>query len=347
MLEIYQGRKIFITGHSGFKGSWLTLWLNLLGAEAAGYSLPPDTSPALFNILALEDKCRSAFGDIAHYRKLLAAMRAQRPEIVFHLAAQPLVRRSYAAPVTTYRTNVLGTLNVLEAARACGSVRALVNVTTDKCYENLEVENAYTEDSPLGGHDLYSSSKACAEILSSSYRRSFLQGSGCALATARAGNVIGGGDWAQDRLVPDSMRAWSARSRLEIRYPEAVRPWQHVLEPLWGYLLLGAKLLQEGSAYAQAYNFAPQGERLSVREMVNTIAAACPGLEIVQSHEAGPHEAGLLVLNTEKARRMLNWRQKFSTDQTIRLTVDWYRRYYEKKPMLKYTLRQIEEHMRA
>ena len=349
MLEVYRGKKVFVTGHSGFKGSWLTLWLNLLGAETSGYSLPPETNPALFEVLGLEGQCYNYFGDIAHSKKLLAAMRAQRPEIVFHLAAQPLVRLSYAFPVQTYRTNVLGTLNVLEAARACGSVKALINVTSDKCYENLETDCAYTEDSPLGGHDLYSSSKACAEILSSSYRRSFLGNSGFALATVRAGNVIGGGDWALDRIVPDCMRAWSGSGQMTIRNPDAVRPWQHVLDPLWGYLLLGEKLLNEGNAYAQAFNFGPQEAVRTVNDLAHAIAAICPGLEIVlaKSNRAEPHEAKLLMLNAEKARRMLNWRQKFDVDTAIARTVDWYRAYYEKKSMLQYSQRQIEEYIQA
>ena len=233
--QTYKNKRVLITGHTGFKGSWLSLWLHQLGAHVCGYALPPNTQPSLFEAVSLQNSIQSVFADILDRQKLNETFRQFRPKIVFHLAAQPLVRLSYTEPVRTYETNVIGTLNVLEAARQTDSVKALVNITSDKCYENQETAHAYTETDPLGGYDMYSSSKGCAEILSSSYRRSFLQNSGYSLATARAGNVIGGGDWALDRLVPDCIRSIEAGQPIILRSPRAVRPWQHVLEPLSGY----------------------------------------------------------------------------------------------------------------
>ena len=252
--ETYNGKRVLITGHSGFKGGWLTVWLQNLGAQICGYSLPPNTHPALFEAIQVQSGIKNVFGDILDREKLNQTFQDFQPEIVFHLAAQPLVRLSYAEPVLTYETNVIGTLNVLEAARKCGSVKGFVNVTTDKCYENKEIARGYREDEPMGGYDMYSSSKGCVEILSSSYRRSFLQ-NGYALATARAGNVIGGGDWAADRLIPDCVRNIEKGLEIEIRHPMSTRPWQHVLEPLSGYLLLGHLLYTQGNKYAECFNF--------------------------------------------------------------------------------------------
>ena len=245
MFDIYKNKRVFITGHTGFKSSWLSIWFASLGAQVCGYSLEPDTYPSMFKKLEIYNNIsRSVIGDILDNSALEKAISKFKPEIIFHLAAQPLVRLSYKEPLLTYKTNVIGTLNVLEAARKCPSVKAFVNITTDKCYENIEQEKYYKEDDPLGGYDMYSSSKGCVEIMSSSYRRSFLQEDGSMLlATARAGNVIGGGDWALDRIIPDCIRAVHDNRNIEIRNPIAVRPWQHVLEPLSGYLLLGEKLL--------------------------------------------------------------------------------------------------------
>ena len=267
--DIYKNKKVLITGHSGFKGGWLTLWLKFLGADVLGYSLEPNTNPSIFEELEIYGRCRNVFGNILDEKQLNEAFKEFQPEIVFHLAAQPLVRLSYSEPILTYKTNVIGTLNVLEAARKCKSVKAFVNVTTDKCYENKEVKRGYTEDDPMGGYDMYSSSKGCVEIMSSSFRRSFLQDEkSYALATARAGNVIGGGDWSLDRLVPDCIRSINKGINIEIRNPAAVRPWQHVLEPLGGYLLLGQKLIENGKKYAEGFNFGPNEESvLTVSEV--------------------------------------------------------------------------------
>ena len=260
--NVYKNKKVFLTGHTGFKGSWLALWLTKLGAKVYGYSLAPNTNPSMFEELNIEKSIEKSFiGDILDYDKLNSAIKEVQPDIVFHLAAQPIVRLSYSEPIMTYKTNVIGTLNVLEVGKNCSSVKAFVNVTTDKCYENKEINRGYKEDEPMGGYDMYSSSKGCVEIMSSSFRRSFLQEEGTyAMATARAGNVIGGGDWAQDRLIPDCIKSINNNISIEIRNPVAVRPWQHVLEPLSGYLLLGQKLLEEGKKYADGFNFGPREE---------------------------------------------------------------------------------------
>ena len=273
--NIYKGKKVFLTGHTGFKGSWLALWLTKLGAKVCGYSLEPNTTPSMFEELNIKDYIeKSIIGDILDYEFLNNSIKDFQPDIIFHLAAQPLVRLSYFEPIQTYKTNVIGTLNVLEASRNCKSVKAFVNVTTDKCYENKEIEQGYKEDDPMGGYDMYSSSKGCVEILSSSFRRSFLQEeNSMAMATARAGNVIGGGDWALDRLIPDCIRSINKEIDIEIRNPVAVRPWQHVLEPLSGYLLLGQKLLEDGQKYAEGFNFGPNEESvLTVAEVSQKLA---------------------------------------------------------------------------
>ena len=270
--NVYKDKKVLLTGHTGFKGSWLSLWLTKLGAKVCGYSLEPNTTPSMFDSLNIEDNIyQSHFGDILDIEKLRKIIIDFQPDIIFHLAAQPLVRLSYSEPLLTYKTNVIGTLNILEVAKNCDSVKAFVNVTTDKCYENKEINKGYKEDAPMGGYDMYSSSKGCVEIMSSSFRRSFLQDeNSMAMATARAGNVIGGGDWAKDRLIPDCIRSINQNIDIEIRNPIAVRPWQHVLEPLSGYLLLGQKLLEEGHKYAEGFNFGPNEENAIVAPMIET-----------------------------------------------------------------------------
>lgn len=350
MFEIYKNKKVFITGHSGFKGSWLTLWLNSLGAEVCGYSLGPNTEPSMYNVLGLGNKCKSVFGNILDKEKLEKTMAEFKPEVVFHLAAQPLVRLSYSEPVMTYETNVIGSLNVLEAARKCSSVKAFVNVTTDKCYENKEVERGYKEDEPMGGYDMYSSSKGCVEIMSSSYRRSFLQGGEpYAMACARAGNVIGGGDWALDRLIPDCVKFINANKQIEIRNPIAVRPWQHVLEPLSGYLLLGEKLLKnskDGAAkYAEGFNFGPHEDSvLTVADVAKRVVQYYGKGEVVIGEKSDLHEANLLMLNVEKAEKVLNWIPTLTVDEAIRETVEWYTKFYAGENMLNFTLAQIKNY---
>ncbi len=345
--ESYSGKKILLTGITGFKGSWLAAWLHELGAEVTGYALQPETEPALFDVLDIGGICPTIFADIRNPQSLREAFERVRPEIVFHLAAQPLVRLSYAEPVLTYETNVMGTLNVLEAARACGSVHAFVNVTTDKCYENREVARGYKEDEPLGGYDMYSSSKGCVEILSSSYRRSFLMTEGYALATARAGNVIGGGDWALDRLVPDCVRAINRGEKIEIRNPFAIRPWQHVLEPLSGYLLLAEKLYCEGKKYAEAFNFGPyENAALTVADVTERIIRHYGRGEMFVHKRDNLHEAALLTLNIEKAGRVLGWTPAYNAEEAIASTVDWYRRFYDGEDMRKFTVAQIREYQK-
>jgi CDP-glucose 4,6-dehydratase len=331
--NIYKNKKVFLTGHTGFKGSWLALWLTKLGAKVCGYSLAPNTNPSMFEELNISEKIeKSIIGDILDEKNLEKAMQEFQPDIVFHLAAQPLVRLSYSEPILTYKTNVIGSLNVLECARKCPSVKAFVNVTTDKCYENKEVNRGYKEDEPMGGYDMYSSSKGCVEIMSSSFRRSFLQDDNTyAMATARAGNVIGGGDWALDRLIPDCIRSINSNIDIEIRNPIAVRPWQHVLEPLSGYLLLGQKLLEEGKKYADGFNFGPNEESvLTVAEVAKRVCENYKQGNVIVGEKSPLHEANLLMLNIEKAKNVLGWTPTYTADIAIKETVEWYKHFYAK-----------------
>lgn len=344
--NIYKDKKVFLTGHTGFKGSWLALWLTKLGAEVCGYSLEPNTTPSMFTELDIQNKIKkSIIGDILDYDKLAKEIHDFQPEIIFHLAAQPLVRLSYSEPILTYKTNVIGSLNVLEAARNCSSVKAFVNVTTDKCYENKEINRGYREDEPMGGYDMYSSSKGCVEIMSSSFRRSFLQ-NGYAMATARAGNVIGGGDWALDRLIPDCVRFINTGEKIEIRNPVAVRPWQHVLEPLSGYLLLGEKLLEHGLHFADGFNFGPYEDSvLKVAEVAQKVVENYGKGEVVVHKRDNLHEANLLMLNIEKAEKVLGWIPTYTANRAIQETVDWYKHFYAKDAdMYKFTLNQINKY---
>lgn len=345
--NIYKGKKVLVTGHTGFKGSWLTLWLNKLGAKVCGYSLEPNTEPSMFKELNLVDVCENHFGNILDIEKLSKVFEEFQPEIVFHLAAQPIVRLSYKEPILTYKTNVIGTLNVLEAARNCKSVKAFVNITTDKCYENKEVARGYTEDEPIGGYDMYSSSKGCVEIMSSSFRRSFLQEEGTySMATARAGNVIGGGDWAEDRLIPDCVRYINKNQPIEIRNPIAVRPWQHVLEPLSGYLLLGQKLFEEGKKYAESFNFGPNEDSvLKVADIAQKVVQYYEKGEVVVHKKDNLHEANLLMLNIEKAEQVLGWIPTYTAEEAVKKSVEWYKHFYaESEDMFNYSIKQINEY---
>lgn len=346
--NIYRNKKIFITGHTGFKGSWLSIWLQTLGAKVCGYSLKPNTNPSMYQELDIENKIeKSIIGNILDYEKLEDSINDFQPEIIFHLAAQPIVRLSYKEPKLTYETNVIGTLNVLEVARKCKSVKAFVNVTTDKCYENKEISRGYKEDEPMGGYDMYSSSKGCVEIMSSSYRRSFLQEEdSMSMATARAGNVIGGGDWAEDRLIPDCIRYINQNKAIEIRNPIAVRPWQHVLEPLSGYLLLGQKLLETGKDYAEGFNFGPNEESvLKVSEVAQKIIENYNKGKVIVHKKDNLHEANLLMLNIEKAKTVLNWTPTYTANEAIKETVEWYKHFYAKDTdMYQYTIQQIKNY---
>lgn len=343
--NIYKNKRVLITGHSGFKGSWLTLWLKSLGANILGYSLEPDTNPSMFKELKIHNDCQNVFANILDEKELNKTFEEFQPEIVFHLAAQPLVRLSYSKPKLTYETNIIGTLNVLEAARNCNSTKAFVNVTTDKCYENKEQHYYYKESDALGGHDMYSSSKGCAEILSSSYRRSFLgEENSFALATARAGNVIGGGDWAEDRLIPDCIKSINNNEKIEIRNPLAIRPWQFVLEPLSGYLLLGQKLLEQNKKYADCFNFGPsENSLLNVEEIAKKIIKYYGHGEISINKKDDLHEANLLMLNIEKSKKYLSWEPTLDTEEAIKDTVEWYKHFYLKDvDIYNFTLSQIK-----
>lgn len=344
--DIYKNKKVFITGHTGFKGSWLSLWLKKSGAVVMGYSLENNNQPSLFKSLGLNEIVDySITGNILDTGKLEKTMAEFRPDIIFHLAAQPIVRLSYIEPVLTYQTNVIGTLNVLEAARKTESVRAFVNVTTDKCYENKEINKGYKEDDPMGGYDMYSSSKGCVEIMSSSYRRSFLN-DGFYMATARAGNVIGGGDWAADRLIPDCIRAINDNKKIEIRNQNAVRPWQFVLEPLSGYMLLGQKLLEGNREFARGFNFGPyESSVLKVGEVAKKVCEVYGKGEIVIKKSCGFHEANLLMLNIDAAKKLLEWEPSYDADTAIEKTVGWYKHFYDKDVnIFDFTVKQIEEY---
>ncbi|WP_245830484.1 CDP-glucose 4,6-dehydratase [Mycobacterium numidiamassiliense] len=321
----YRGRRVLVTGHTGFKGSWLCLWLHTLGAEVSGLALDPPTEPSHWDLLKLPTTDHRV--DVRDEAAVRGAFATERPEIVFHLAAQPLVRRSYREPITTWATNVMGTAHVLEAARHAPDVRAIVVVTTDKCYENREWPWAYRERDRLGGHDPYSASKAGAELVAASFRTAFLQqASAPLLATARGGNVIGGGDWSEDRLIPDLVRSVASGEPLVIRSPHATRPWQHVLDCLSGYLLLGQRLLAGDAACADAWNFGPDGEgNRTVEQVLHDLAHAWPQLRWQVTPHPQPHEAALLQLDSAKARMQLGWRPVWRLEQAIHHTANWYR----------------------
>ncbi|MCB1908275.1 MAG: CDP-glucose 4,6-dehydratase [Rhodocyclaceae bacterium] len=324
----YAGRRVLITGHTGFKGSWLSLWLSRLGARVSGFALAPDTEPSLYVAARVDERVDSMIGDIRDADRVAEAVAGFAPEIVFHLAAQPLVRRGYAEPLHTFATNVMGTANLLDAVRRSGSVKAVVVVTSDKCYREDTNTFGYRETDPLGGHDPYAASKAAAELVTSAWRASFGNCPGAALiATARAGNVIGGGDWASDRLIPDLWRAARSKRPALIRNPAAVRPWQHVLEPLSGYLLLGERLLGGDAEAADAWNFGPAlADMESVEKLCQSM---CPrlGVEWRYDRTPQPREAAVLRLDSSKAAMRLGWRPRFSLDEAIALTGDWYARF--------------------
>jgi len=331
---IYKNRRALVTGHNGFKGTWLTHWLQQLGASVSGIALPTITTPNHWGLLTPD--VSGHLQDVRDADKVLTLMQAEKPEVVFHMAAQPLVRRSYRDPLETLSTNIMGTANVLEACRLTPSVRAIVVVTTDKCYENIEQHRGYLEDDKLGGHDPYSASKAAAELVAASYRKSFFSTAGAALlGTARAGNVIGGGDWSEDRLVPDLVRAVAADQALVIRSPKATRPWQHVLEPLSGYLQLGQRLLEGDTTAATAFNFGPDDAGNQTVETVLTLMQKnWPAVNWQVDASPQPHEAKLLHLDSARARSQLQWQPVWSLEEGIAATVNWYREYHEKKAVI-------------
>ena len=347
--HFWRGKRIFLTGHTGFKGSWLSLWLQSLGAELHGLALAPPTTPSLFEVAKVGQGMASTIGDIRDYDTVRAAMVAFKPDIVIHMAAQPLVRLSYSEPVATYATNVMGTVHMLEAARHAGTVRAIVNVTTDKCYENKEWAWGYREDEPMGGFDPYSSSKGCSELVSSAYRRSFLQGAGIALASARAGNVIGGGDWAVDRLVPDILRAFQAGTPVVVRNPHATRPWQHVLEPLSGYLALAERLYTDGQPWAEGWNFGPHDEDARPVQWIVEHMVASWGQGASWQLDGGthPHEANYLKLDISKARARLGWQPRWGLPKALAHIVAWHRAYLSHGNMQLATQQQIINYMQT
>ncbi|MBK8806974.1 MAG: CDP-glucose 4,6-dehydratase [Bacteroidales bacterium] len=337
---IYQGKKVLVTGHTGFKGSWLVYWLKQMGATVFGYSLSADTQPAHFNLFGAD--ISECIADIRNQETLLEYFTKVQPDIVFHLAAQPLVRLSYADPVGTYSTNVMGTLHVLEACRHTASVKAIVIVSSDKCYDNREWEWGYRENDPMGGYDPYSSSKGCTELLTASYRNSFFNNADFGskhqvlVASGRAGNVIGGGDWAADRLIPDMVKAAAVNNSVFIRNPLATRPWQHVLEPLSGYLMLGWRLLERRVEFAQGWNFGPAPEsNLAVKDIVTLARNSWSDISIEYSTSpADAHEANLLMLDCSRANKLLHWKPIWDIHATVEHTIAWYRTFYKENSLL-------------
>ena len=349
--HFWKGKEVFITGHTGFKGSWLCLWLQLLGAKITGYALNPPTTPNLFALCKINKLTTSLTSDVRDYKSLVKAIQSARPEIVIHMAAQSLVRESYKNPVETYSINVLGTVNLFEAVRNTGGVKAVINVTTDKCYENREWIWGYRENEPMGGYDPYSNSKACSELVTSAYRNSYFNpkdyhSHGIGIASVRSGNVIGGGDWSADRLMPDCVRALLDKKRIVLRNPNAVRPWQHVLEPLSGYLLLAQKLYNNGPEYSEGWNFGPDdGDAKPVEWIVKKICEKW-GQKSSYKIDKGehPHEAHYLKLDCSKAKEKLGWYPRWNLEKAIDSVIEWTQAYQENKDVRKACLKQIEEY---
>jgi CDP-glucose 4,6-dehydratase len=351
--DFYKNKSVFLTGHTGFKGSWLSFWLLSLGAKVTGYALEPPTDPSLFRLLNLERDINSIHGDVRNLESMKKHLAASNPDIVIHMAAQPLVRDSYKIPVETYSTNVMGTVHLLEAVRSVDSVTAVVNVTTDKCYDNKEWVWGYREDEPMGGYDPYSNSKGCSELVTSSYRNSFFNPKdhgkkhSVALASARAGNVIGGGDWAMDRLIPDIIRSYLKKEKVLIRSPYAIRPWQHVLEPLSGYLLLGKKLHEDGPAYSESWNFGPDdSDARPVEWIVNKLCVLWgEGSSFDIDQNPQPHEAAYLKLDCSKAKTRLGWHPRWGLDTALDKIVEWTKAYQGNSDAGETCRRQIEEYV--
>ena len=345
--SFWKNKHICVTGHTGFKGSWLSLWLIILGAKVSGLSLDPETNPNMFDILNLSTLINDVRGDIRDIDICKNIMKDHSPDILIHMAAQPLVRDSYARPVYTYETNVMGTIHILEAARNCDSLKTIVVVTSDKCYENTEKSYAYKETDPMGGYDPYSSSKGCAEIVTAAYRRSFFQNRNIGVATVRAGNVIGGGDWSSDRLIPDAVRAFCNGKELRIRNPNAIRPWQHVIEALSGYLLLCERLWEKPEVFSGGWNIGPEQDSVqSVKDVSNKIAkfwGVHAGWRLTNNKE--PHEAILLQLNSDKAKNVLGWYPKWTWLEALEKTIAWYQEYVNNSSaIMDFTIKQISSY---
>jgi len=345
-IDFWKGKSVFLTGHTGFKGGWVALWLSQLGAKVYGYALQPPTTPSFFTVTGLQNYLTSStIADIRDESALSHAVQNAAPDIVIHMAAQPLVRASYKDPIETYQTNVIGTANLFEAVRKVDSVQAIVNITTDKCYENREWVWPYREDEPMGGYDPYSTSKACAELITASYRRSFFKEQGIHLASVRAGNVIGGGDWAEDRLIPDLLRAFDKSEILTVRSPNAIRPWQHVLEPLSGYLLLAERLYVDGGAYAEAWNFGPDdADSQSVRWLIEHLCKQIPEARWQLDKQPQPHEANALKLDSSKVKARLGWRPKWNLQTALDKTIEWHTAWKSGQSMDQVSLQQIQSY---
>jgi CDP-glucose 4,6-dehydratase len=346
----WRGKKVFLTGHTGFKGSWLSLWLQSMGAQVKGFALTPPTTPALFVEAGVEAGMQSEIGDIRDLQAITQSMTRFNPDVLIHMAAQPLVRLSYREPVQTYATNVMGSVHVLEAARQCSNLRAIVNVTTDKCYENREWEWGYREDEPMGGHDPYSNSKGCVELVTSAYRNSFFNTPDApAVASARAGNVIGGGDWAEDRLIPDILSAFAKGQPVVVRNPQATRPWQHVLEPLSGYLVLAEHLWQHGQDFAQGWNFGPKDEDARPVDWIlnHMVEVWGEGASWQLDEDPQPHEANFLKLDISKARARLHWSPSWNLETTLAHIVNWHRAWLDDQNMHARCLDEINAYMAA
>ncbi len=346
--SFWKGKKVYLTGHTGFKGSWLSLWLQKMGAFVKGYSLDVNTTPSLFKIANVVDGMESEIGDVRDLKKLTKSMSNFSPDILIHMAAQPLVRFSYLNPVDTYTTNVIGTVNVLEAARKCPNLEAIVSVTSDKCYENKERDLGYKENEPMGGYDPYSSSKGCAELVISAYRKSFFSTEKTAsLASARAGNVIGGGDWAEDRLIPDILRAFENSQKVLIRNPLSTRPWQHVLESLSGYLVLAQELFLNGDKYAEGWNFGPKDEDCKQVSWILDNMANLWGdnAKWCLDKNNNPHEAVFLKLDCSKAANKLKWKPKLKLQETLKLIIDWHKSYLKGDDLKKKCLIEIDRYI--
>jgi CDP-glucose 4,6-dehydratase len=345
-IDFWKGKRVFLTGHTGFKGGWTVLWLHKLGAIVKGYALEPNTSPSLFEIANISDGIESEFGDIRDLDQLKKSLCNFSPDIVIHMAAQPLVRLSYQDPVGTYQTNVIGTVNLFESVRNCKSVKAVVNVTTDKCYENNEWLWGYRENEPMGGHDPYSSSKGCSELVTSAYRKSYFSNLGSAkIASARAGNVIGGGDWAEDRLIPDILKSFINNKPVEVRNPSATRPWQHVLEPISGYLTLAEQLYIEGDKFAEAWNFGPEDNDVkSVKYIIEYLVQEWgSGVCWAQDKSEQPHEAQLLKLDISKAKNHLQWFPKWDIHSALDSIIEWNKEWLKGEDMKAISLKQIHK----
>ena len=349
-LNFWKNKKVLLTGHTGFKGSWLSIWLKKLDVELVGFSKDIPTKPSLFEIAKVSEGMTSITGNIEDFTAIQKVLKENKPEIVIHMAAQSLVRKSYEEPINTFATNVMGTVNLLQAVKTTGSTRVLINITSDKCYENKGTEKAFSENSPMGGYDPYSSSKGCAELVTSAFRNSFFnlkefERHGCSLSSVRSGNVIGGGDWAKDRLIPDIMNSISKRIPTQIRNTRSIRPWQFVLEPLFGYLILAQRMWEEGKEFSEPWNFGPdETDCKSVKWILEKISKELDdGFSWKEDTRDNPHEAEMLKLDCNKAKKRLGWKTKLDVNETIEWTVNWYKEYFKNSDMKQYTENQIDK----